>query len=81
IDDVTMTTFAPYLDYSRQYPYNQVYDYKYEQNDTRHDRQNKPEIEVRDEGGEEIPWVGLYDNDAGIKGVGPVDNGGGFTAT
>jgi len=81
IDEATMTTFVPYLDYNRQYPYNPIYDYKYEQNDTRHDRERNPEIEIYDEPNNNMPWVGLYDNDAGIKGIGPVDNGGGFTAT
>jgi hypothetical protein len=77
LNDADMSSFAPYLDYNRQWPYNPVYDYKYDQYPTR----NNYDLETEDPSPgkqDQIPMVGLYDNDAGVHGVGPVDVGGGF---
>lgn len=77
LNDADISSFAPYLDYNRQWPYNPVYDYKYQQYPTRNN--HDLEAESPDKGKQdEIPMVGLYDNDAGVHGVGPVDVGGGF---
>lgn len=74
--EVNMPSFAPFMDSSRQYPHNHVYDYKYDVYPTRENRDMK--IDPENKKNNSIPLVGLYDNDAGIKGVGPVENGGGF---
>lgn len=80
-DNADMKSFAPFLDPTRQYPQNQVYDYSYDQYPTRDNVEKEPNIEEALSDGENMPLVGLYDNDSGIKGVGPVDNGGGFVST
>jgi protein tyrosine/serine phosphatase len=77
LDAADMSSFAPYLDYTRQWPYNPVYDYKYDQYPTRRNidlEKCSPEEGKQDQ----IPMVGLYDNDAGVHGTGGVDVGGGF---
>jgi Tyrosine phosphatase family len=76
LDAANMSSFAPYLDVSRQYPYNPTYDYSYDQYPTRnnYDLEKVKENEGR---GMDVPQVGLYDNDE-FKSVGPVDLGNGF---
>jgi hypothetical protein len=80
LDSADLSSFAPYLDYDRQYPYDAVYDYTNQQYPTRN---NKDLEKVKEEKGREtdIPLVGLYDNDAGVHGIGPVEPGNGFTGS
>lgn len=75
-------SFAPYLTETRQYPYDSVYDYAYDQYPTRNNVELKQNVNENEPSqGDSAPLVGLYDNDSGIKGVGPVENGGGFVNT
>lgn len=75
IDEANVKSFAPYLDPDRKYEY----DYKYDQYPTRENViLNVNPNDKTESVGNGVPQVGLYDNDAGIKGVGPVENGGGF---
>jgi hypothetical protein len=80
LDAADISSFAPYLDYDRQYPYDAVYDYTNQQYPTRN---NKDLEKVKNEEGRgsDIPLVGLYDNDSGVHGIGPVEPGNGFTGT
>lgn len=80
LDAADISSFAPYLDYDRQYPYDAVYDYTNQQYPTRN---NKDLEKVTDENGRgtDVPLVGLYDNDSGVHGIGPVEPGNGFTGT
>jgi hypothetical protein len=84
LDQATMQSFAPFSDYIREYPWDSVYQYKYDQFPTRNnfdlDKRDQVMMEklLSTEEGSDIPQVGLYDNVEGVKGIGPVDNGGGF---
>jgi hypothetical protein len=71
-------TFAP-KDTTKVFPNDNLYNPSYEQYPTRQNLDMKINLEVGVENA--IPGVGLYDSNSGIKGFGPVDNGGGFTAT
>lgn len=76
IDEANVKSFAPYLDPDGQY----TYPYDYNQFPTR-DNVESSKTPLEDKSmsdGTSVPQVGIYDNDAGIKGIGPVDNGGGF---
>ena len=74
LDAADLSSFAPYLDFNRQYPYNPVYNYKSDQSPTRNNFDLKNEN--NDVGKQhDVPLVGLYDNDAGVHGIGPVEPG------
>ncbi len=77
LDNVSMKSFAPYSDTMSSFPYLA----KNDQYPTRENVDLKQDLKEDPSTGNNVPLVGLYDNDAGIKGVGPVDNGGGFTST
>jgi protein-tyrosine phosphatase len=77
LDEADMKSFAPFFDTSRQYPYNSTYDYKYDQYPTR-DNFDLEKVKEDKGRGTDVPLVGLYDNDSGMKGIGPVDMGGGW---
>lgn len=66
---INLESIAPFLDPTRQYPNKMVYNYRYEDNSNQ-----KINIPI----GNGFPMIGYYDNNAGIKGVGPVDNTSGF---
>lgn len=72
-------SFSPFLDSSKMYPYDGVYNSSYDQFPTRENYNETIDLDSKIENA--VPEVGLYDSNSGIKGVGPVDNGGGFTAT
>jgi len=78
LDEADRASFSPYLDKVRQYPYDQPYNYVYDQYPTRENMSKEP-VEIPEPVGE-IPMVGMYDNSSGVKGVGPVENGGGFVS-
>jgi protein tyrosine/serine phosphatase len=59
----------------REYPFSRVYDYAYDPKDNTRDWKDIP-VDLGETGG--TPLVGIYESDAGIHGVGPVENGGGF---
>ncbi len=66
---IDFKSFAPFLDTTRQYPYDGVYNSSYDQSLTRENY--KPESK-----GENVPLVGVFDGNSGIKGDGFVDAGG-----
>lgn len=77
LHDAQQQSFAPYLSVTRQYPYDSVYNYINEQSSTRENyNSNKSIMQHKEE--ESVPLVGVYDNAAGIFGVGPVFPSGGF---
>lgn len=84
LDESRQDSFSPYLDHTKQAPADFVYNYIVDQSPTRENFQsyrsikehNKEDGPVPSE--EDIPAVGVYDNDAGVRGFGPTDNNGGF---
>lgn len=75
LDSADRKSFAPYLSETRQYPYDNLYNYLYDQEPSRKNMEVNlenitPELNM--------PLVGLYDNMSGMKGVGPVEIGNGF---
>lgn len=71
-------SFAPYLSKTRQNPMDAVYNYINDQSPTRENYPDYKSIKEHnhEEGG--APLVGVFDNDAGARGFGPVENAGGF---
>ena len=80
LDEGQRGSFAPYEDPTRQWPNDAVYNYINDQSPTRENYPDNGTLrEVHDFSERDVvPTVGIYDNDAGIHGVGPTDNGGGF---
>jgi hypothetical protein len=84
LDQAMQHSFAPFEDYIRKYPWDSVYQYKYDQMPTRnnHDLFEQDRtmmqrlLDTKEQS--QIPQVGLYDNVEGIRGVGPMELGGGF---
>jgi hypothetical protein len=71
-------SFAPLMDPNDVYGYN----YNYDQFPTRENVITKQDYNDKTpSSGNQIPLVGLYDNNSGVKGVAPVDNGGGYVST
>lgn len=70
-------SFAPYLSKTRQYPMDAVYNYIVDQSPTRENYPAYKSIKEHDHR-DNVPLVGVFDNNAGIRGFGPVDNAGGF---
>ncbi len=75
LDEAKQQSFAPYLSKTRQYPYDDPYSDLLDQSQTRNNvnqsiKQHKNELSV--------PLIGNYNNGAGIVGVGPTLNPGGF---
>ena len=83
LDQALQQSFAPFEDYIRKYPWDSVYQYKYDQYPTRSnfdtDRRDQIMMDklTGTENQSEIPQVGIYDNTP-PSGFGPVENGGGF---
>jgi len=86
LDESRQSSFAPFLPETREYPFDNVYNDINGQSPTRENYQStwkdkKKELknnEETDEETDEVPLVGIYNNDAGIHGVGPVENMTGF---
>ncbi len=76
LDQANLGSFAPYLSKTRQYPYDAVYNSINDQSPTRENYQ----IEVFDDSDSvnDFPMVGVFNNDAGVRGFGPVENYSGF---
>ena len=77
LDEANRKSFSPYLSTVRQYPYEDVYNPNAEQTDTR-ESHGLPNLTPPSKPQSSLPLVGQYDNASGVRGVGPVDNGGGF---
>jgi hypothetical protein len=78
LDEAQRSSFAPYLDHTRQNPMDAVYTYITDQSPT---RQNYPDTSLfryDPEKGDVLPNVGEFDNDAGQRGFGPSENYNGF---
>lgn len=80
LDEAHQGSFAPYLDHTRQNPQDSVYNYITDQSPTRENyyAYKHPQVPKVDPDCNSIPQVGIYDNDAGLRGVGPSENLGGF---
>jgi hypothetical protein len=83
LDEGHQGSFAPYLNQTRQNPADALYNFVMEQNPTRENYHHGKPIKEYDPEADEIPegvpMVGVYDNDTGGRGFGPVEpNPGGF---
>jgi hypothetical protein len=81
LDTADISSFAPYLDPTSQFPQYNVYNDKNDQYPTRN---NKDLEKVTDEEGRgsDVPLVGTFDGDAAmLGGAGPVEPGGGFSGS
>lgn len=76
LDEAQQSSFAPYLNQTRQNPTDAVYNYINDQSPTR-ENYNRPIIE-HDLSTDQVPQVGVFNNDAGGRGFGPTENYGGF---
>ena len=78
LDSADMSSFAPYLDSTRQFPYDITYPSRNDQYPTRENYSEKP---GNDKGrGVDVPMVGTFDGDSAmLGGAGPVEPGGGFS--
>jgi hypothetical protein len=77
LDEGHLGSFAPYLSQVRQYPYDNVYLQINDQSPTRENYKSKPN-KLEEEEGNNVPLVGLFNNDAGGQGFGPAINMTGF---
>jgi hypothetical protein len=78
LDEGHQGSFSPYLDHTKQAPFDLVYPSTLDQSPT---RENYPDTSLfRHDSSEavSIPNVGEYDNDAGQRGFGPVERMDGF---
>lgn len=75
LDEVHQGSFAPYLDHTKQYPMDALYNYINDQSPT---RENYDREVIENSPGKNVPLVGLFNNDAGVRGFGPTENAGGF---
>lgn len=78
LDEAHQGSFAPYLDHTKQNPMDALYTYINDQSPT---RQNYPDTSLfryDPEKGNAVPNVGEFDNDAGQRGFGPMENYNGF---
>lgn len=75
LDESRQGSFAPYLTPTRQNPFDALYVYINDQSPTR-ENYNRPVEEAKEK--DVIPLVGVFNNDAGVRGVGPVENYSGF---
>lgn len=79
LDESRQDSFSPYLDHTRQNPADAVYNYINDQAPTRQNYDpDRPISEHNQEETDVVPQVGIFNNDAGGRGFGPVENAGGF---
>ena len=79
LDEAHQGSFAPFLDPTRQFPYDIIYSEINDQSPTRENYDQNISLRSRDTSDKDAPLnVGIYNNDAGIFGVGPSINSGGF---
>lgn len=75
LDESRQGSFAPYLTPTRQTPFDALYVYINDQSPTR-ENYNRPVQTAENK--DIVPLVGVFNNDAGVRGVGPVENYSGF---
>jgi len=74
-----MGSFAPQLDQTKTYPHDSLYNYIDDQSPTRENyRDYKKKQNNLKENSDNIPLIGIYNNDAGVRGAGPVESMTGF---
>ena len=81
LDEAHQGSFAPYLDHTRHSPMDAVYNFVNDQGSTRQNYPDDGEVlkSVHDFSERNVmPENGVYDNDAGVRGFGPVEPVGGF---
>lgn len=83
LDEGHQGSFSPYLDVTKQNPMDALYNFVVDQSPTRENYHPGESIKTHDHNDfhedDVIPMVGVYDNDAGGRGFGPVEpNPGGF---
>lgn len=84
LDEGHQGSFAPYLNITRQDPMDALYNYVMDQPQTRENYHHGKPIKLHDhedphDEEDVVPMVGVYDNDVGGRGFGPVEpNPGGF---
>lgn len=82
LDEGHQGSFAPYLSVTRQSPMDPVYNFIVDQSPTRENYESSKLLKEHkleeNKLKENIPLVGIYNNDAGIHGAGPAEPVGGF---
>jgi hypothetical protein len=81
LDQAHQGSFAPFISKTRQYPYDNPYNSINDQSPTRtnYDHSASPYAEIgTDPENEDIPLIGQYDANGGIRGFGPAEPYGGF---
>jgi protein tyrosine/serine phosphatase len=79
LDEGHQGSFAPYLSQTRQNPQDALYNFVMDQSPTRENYESYKSIkEHNTQEDDAIPMVGIYNNDAGMYGAGPVFPAGGF---
>lgn len=81
LDQAHQGSFAPFISKTRQYPYDNPYNPIYEQSPTRTNYKDvlDPYHEVNQSpDADDLPFVGVYDSGAGVRGFGPAEPYGGF---
>jgi protein tyrosine phosphatase (PTP) superfamily phosphohydrolase (DUF442 family) len=83
LDESRQSSFSPYLDHTKQAPADALYNYILDQSPTRQEYEEYREDKKKqdnDKGdqGENVPQVGVYNNDSGVAGFGPSIQSGGF---
>lgn len=73
LDESRQDSFSPYLDHTRQNPADALYVYVNDQSPTRENYQSDKHFDFSGVPKATIPNVGQYDNDAGQRGFGPVE--------
>lgn len=79
LDQAHQGSFAPYVTETRQDPADAVYNFILDQSPTRQNYHSSKSIKEHvDTEYNVMPQVSVYNNDAGIRGIGPTENNGGF---
>jgi hypothetical protein len=78
LDESRHDSFSPYLDHTKQAPVDSLYNYIVDQSPTRQNYESYKSIKKHQDEQEQVPQVGIYNNDAGMFGAGPVFPSGGF---
>lgn len=79
LDEAQQSSFAPYLNQTKQYPADYVYNFINEQSPTRENYEDYKTVKkLKENNSDSIPLVGIYNNDSGIHGAGPTEPVGGF---
>jgi Tyrosine phosphatase family len=78
LEEANRGSFAPYLDHTRQDPIDAVYNFIDDQSPTRQNYQQDPVRQHNSDTSENVPQVGIFNNDAGARGFGATENYSGF---